>query len=74
MLNAHVFQEASVTAGSAAIAAQIRKHTVNDGRCSELGWVCIPLVETYGCWGTEAIQALQDLPHVCPPGRVSPSR
>ena len=58
-LNAHVFQEASVTAGSAAMAAQIRKHRVNDGRCSELGWVCIPLiVETYGCWGTEVIQAL----------------
>ena len=61
-LNAHVFQEASVTAGSAAMAAQIRKHRVNDGKCSELGWVCIPLVvETYGCWGTEAIQALSRL-------------
>ena len=61
-LNAHVFQEASVTAGSAALAAQIRKHRVNDGRCRELGWVCIPLVvETYGCWGTEAIQALSSL-------------
>ena len=51
-----------MTAGSAAMAAQIRKHRVNDGRCSELGWVCIPLVvETYGCWGTEAIQALSRL-------------
>ena len=39
-----------------------RKHRVNDGRCSELGWVCIPLVmETHGCWGTEAIQALSRL-------------
>ena len=58
-LNAHIFQEACVTAGSAALAAQIRKHRVNDERCRELGWVCIPLVvETYGCWGTEAIQAL----------------
>ena len=61
-LNAHVFQEASVTAGSAVMAAQIRKHRVNDRKCSELGWVCIPLVvETYGCWGTEAIQALSRL-------------
>ena len=42
-----------------ALAAQIRKHRVNDERCRELRWVCTPLVvETYGCWGTEAIQAL----------------
>ena len=55
MLNTQIFQEACVTAGSAALAAQIRKHTVNDERCRELGWVCIPLVvETYGCWGIEA--------------------
>ena len=61
-LNAQIFQEACVTAGSAALAAQIRKHRVNDERCRELGWACIPLVvETYGCWGTEAIQALSRL-------------
>ena len=53
-LNAQSFQEACVTAGSAALAAQIRKHRVNDEMCRELGWVCIPLVvETYGCWGTD---------------------
>ena len=70
-LNAQIFQEACVTAGSAALAAQIRKHRVNDERCSDLGWACIPLVvETYGCWGTEAIQ---DLPPVCPLGRDVPS-
>ena len=51
-----------MTAGSAALAAQIRKHRVNDERCRELGWACIPLmVETYGCCGTEAIQALSRL-------------
>ena len=61
-LNAQIFQEACVTAGSAALAAQIRKHRVNDERCRDLGWACIPLaVETYGCWGTEAIQALSRL-------------
>ena len=61
-LNAHIFQEACVTAGSAALAAQICEHRVNDERCREPGWVCIPLVvETYGCWGTEAIQALSIL-------------
>ena len=26
-----------------------------------LGWACILVVETYGCWGTEAIQALSRL-------------
>ena len=61
-LNAQIFQEACVTAGSAALAAQILKHRVNDERCWDLGWACIPLVvETYGCWGTEAIQTLSRL-------------
>ena len=37
------------------MAAEIRKHLVNDPKCSELGWVSIPLaVEIYGCWGAEA--------------------
>eukprot|EP00731_Ephydatia_muelleri_P013640 Em0007g950a len=51
--------EACVTAGSAALAAQIRKHRVNDERCRDLGWACIPLVvETYGCWGIQALSRL----------------
>ena len=54
--------EASVTAGSAAFAADERKHKANDSKCAELGWVCIPIaVETYGCWGTEAKWALSQL-------------
>ena len=63
MLNAQIFQEACVTAGSAALTAQIGKHRVNDEKGRELGWVCIPplVVETYRCWGTEAIQALSRL-------------
>ena len=32
-LNAQIFQEACVTAGSAALAAQIRKYRVNDKWC-----------------------------------------
>ena len=41
--------------GSAALAAEQRKHNANDVKCSELGWKCVPLaVESYGCWGTEA--------------------
>ena len=52
----------SVTAGSAAFAAEERKHKANDSKCAELGWVCIPIaVETYGCWGTEAKWALSQL-------------
>ena len=31
--------EASVTAGSAAFAAEERKHKANDSKCAELGWV-----------------------------------
>ena len=30
--------------------------TAIDAKCAELGWVCVPVVsETYGAWGTEAI-------------------
>ena len=36
-------------------AAECRKHSSNDPKCQELGWVCIPLaVETYGNWDKEA--------------------
>ena len=31
--------------------------TLNDAKCKQLGWRCIPLVlETYGAWGAEAIE------------------
>ena len=50
------------TAGSAALAAEQRKHNANDVKCSQLGWKCVPLaVESYGCWGTEARQHLARL-------------
>ena len=56
-LNVKVLSEASVTAGSAAYAAEQRKHIANDLKCNALGWVCIPLaVQHYGCWGLEAKQ------------------
>ena len=61
-LNAEIISEASVTAGSAAYAAEQRKHVANDPKCNELGWVHIPLaVELYGCWGSEARQTLSRL-------------
>ena len=54
--------EAGVTSGSAALAAEVRKHNANDAKCSELGWSCIPIaVETYGCLGAEAMQMLSRL-------------
>ena len=47
--------QACITSGFAALSAKIRKHKANDPKCSELGWVCVPLaVETYGNWGKEA--------------------
>ena len=59
-LNPSTLNEASVMAGSAASAAEIRKHV--DEKCSRLGWVCIPLsVKTYGCWGEEAGRCLDRL-------------
>ena len=39
------------SAGVAAYTAECRKHSSNDSKCQELGWVCIPLaVETYNNW------------------------
>ena len=61
-LNPTFISEAGRTAGSAAVAAELRKHFANDAKCSELGWTCIPLVaESYGAWGSEAVQAFSRL-------------
>ena len=61
-LHPSVLLEASMTAGSAALVAENRKHKYNDRKCEELGWVCIPLVvETYGCWGAAAVEAFSKL-------------
>ena len=38
------------------------KHYSNDGKCGDLGWVCISLVvETYGAWGQEAVKSFAQL-------------
>ena len=61
-LNSSTLLEAGVTSGSAALAAEVCKHNANDAKCSGLGWTCIPIaVETYGCWGAEAMQTLSRL-------------
>ena len=52
LLNFKTLNEEGATGGSAAGNAEAHKHTANDQKCRELGWVCAPLaVETYGCWG-----------------------
>ena len=54
-----ILTAASLSEGAAAEQAEVRKHRANDPKCSELGWVCIPLaVETYGNWGREAFSRL----------------
>ncbi|KAL5477518.1 hypothetical protein EMCRGX_G024328 [Ephydatia muelleri] len=54
--------EVGISPGAAAKATEERKHRNNDAKCEELGWRCIPMVvESYGCWGTEARQALSQL-------------
>ena len=46
------FKKKGTTAGAAAQAAEARKRTANDQKCTELGWSCVPLaVESYGAWG-----------------------
>ncbi|KAL5486440.1 hypothetical protein EMCRGX_G018915 [Ephydatia muelleri] len=43
--------------GVSAKAAEQRKHSENDPKCAELGWLCVPLaVENYGAWGPEALR------------------
>ena len=57
-----ILEETSALAGSAAHIAETRKHSANDAKCEELGWVCIPLaVESYGNWGMEALSTLKRL-------------
>ena len=49
------FVGSGVLATAAAQATESRKHQANDLKCSDLGWVCVPMVvETYGAWGKEA--------------------
>ena len=70
-LNTQVFHETNMTAGSA---AQIRKHGLNDERCRELGWVCIPLVVRLTDVGVlRLFKHFLDSPLVCPRGSVVPS-
>ena len=43
--------DACNSAGVAAHKAKCRKHSSDDPKCQELGWVCVPLaVESYGSW------------------------
>ena len=43
---------------AAARAAEMRKHEKNDAKCTELGWMCVPLaVDSYGAWGVKACNA-----------------
>ena len=62
-LKSRILSEVGVSSGAAAEASEIRKHsTTNDGKCGDLGWVCIPLVvETYGAWGQEAMKSFDQL-------------
>ena len=43
-LNSKILSEAGVTSGAAAHATGLRKHEANDAKCSDHGWICIPLV------------------------------
>ena len=49
--------------GGAARATELRKHEANDGKCRELGWVCVSMVvEAYRAWGAEAMESLRVWP------------
>ena len=42
-LNPSILLEAGVSATAAAWATESRKHQANDPKCSDLGWVCVPI-------------------------------
>ena len=68
-----IMRDASTSAGSAAYAAECRKHEANDTKCQELGWTCIPLaVETFGHWGKEAQAVFSRLASFIAIHRASP--
>ena len=61
-LNLNVLLEAGLTAGAATRATELRKHEAKDGKCRELGRVCVPMVvETYGALGAKAMESLSCL-------------
>ena len=69
--------DACNSAGVAAHKAECRKHSSNDPKCQELGWVCVPLaVESYGNWGKEAQNTFARLASIlsislhCPKAKV----
>eukprot|EP00731_Ephydatia_muelleri_P004348 Em0002g524a len=54
------------------VVAEARRHTTNDAKCQDLGWLCIPLaVETYGNWGKEAHEAFNRLASLLAFGQTS---
>eukprot|EP00731_Ephydatia_muelleri_P011201 Em0006g95a len=68
-----MLRDASTSAGSAAYAAECRKHEANDTKCQELRWTCIPLaVETFGHWGKEAQAVFSRLASFIAIHRASP--
>ena len=68
-----MLRDASTSAGSAAYAAECRKHEANDTKCQELGWTCIPLaVETFVHWGKEAQAVFSRLASFIAIHRASP--
>ncbi|KAL5493834.1 hypothetical protein EMCRGX_G015066 [Ephydatia muelleri] len=61
-LNPLTLLEAGVLAKSAAPVTEAMKHQANDPKCSELGWVCVPMVaESYGAWGDEASSIISSI-------------
>ena len=60
-LYSKILSEAGVTAGAAAHATELRKHEASDAKCSDLGWVCIPLVGIIRSMGKEALEAFSML-------------
>jgi hypothetical protein len=61
-LNSVFIPGASAASSDCLDAAELRKHTENDGKCADLRWECLPVAVTaYGCWGREAEKTLRKI-------------
>ncbi|KAL5499898.1 hypothetical protein EMCRGX_G011366 [Ephydatia muelleri] len=72
LLTPAILNISSIYEGAAGRVAEARKHTTNDAKCQDLGWLCIPLaVETYGNWGKEAHEVFHRLTSLLVFGQTS---
>ena len=44
---------ASIDPSDTSVATEVRKHSLNDSKCEDLGWICEPCISLRGLWCLE---------------------